>query len=536
MAELLMKQRVDPGDAADRKFERAEPLTPGSAPDTRPPVAQDAAESSPAGPSTLRGGVASFGSFRLDATERVLERNGIPLKIGSRALDILIALLQRAPEVVGKRDLIRRAWGRLVVDDVGLRVQVAALRKLLSDGDSSVSRIANIPGRGYCFAGAVTWSVSEAAARKTPPAAPQLPREPLLMVGRDPAVRELTAQLKKWRFVSIVGPGGIGKTIVALALAHRMLGEFQGAVHFLDLAGLEDPRLLESMLASQLGVVAVSDQPLPAILTFLREQGMLLVFDSCEHIIGAVAALTENIFRDAPDVHILTTSREALRAEGEQVHHLPPLECPPDYAEPLTAVQALSFPAVELFVKQVANSVHPFELTDADAPIVAEICRRLDGIALALELAASRVGAHGVRGVASLLDKHFRLLWRGRRTALPRHQTLSATLDWSYNLLSRIEQLVFRRLAIFVGGFSLAAALRVASEGLDPAELTETVATLVDKSLVTSGGGTAARYRLLETTRAYACQKLGESGEDETIARRHCEQLTEALEEFGTQI
>src|ERR1700723_2689448 len=536
MAELLMKQRVDPGDAADRKFERAEPLTPGSAPDTRPPVAQDAAESSPAGPSTLRGGVASFGSFRLDATERVLERNGIPLKIGSRALDILIALLQRAPEVVGKRDLIRRAWGRLVVDDVGLRVQVAALRKLLSDGDSSVSRIANIPGRGYCFAGAVTWSVSEAAARKTPPAAPQLPREPLLMVGRDPAVRELTAQLKKWRFVSIVGPGGIGKTTVALALAHRMLGEFQGAIHFLDLAGLEDPRLLESMLASQLGVVAVSDQPLPAILTFLREQGMLLVFDSCEHIIGAVAALTENIFRDTPDVHILTTSREALRAEGDQVHHLPPLESPPDHAEPLTAVQALSFPAVELFVKQVANSVHPFELTDADAPIVAEICRRLDGIALAIELAASRVRAHGVRGTASLLDKHFRLLWRGRRTALPRHQTLSATLDWSYNLLSGTEQLVLRRLAVFVGGFSLEAVLDVAAESLDPAEGTETLATLVDKSLVTSDRTTAMRYRLLDTTRAYAWQKLTERGEDLKIVRRHCECITRALERFGLTI
>src|ERR1700723_1537412 len=536
MAELLMKQRVDTGDAANRKFERGEPLTPGSAPDTRPPVAQDAAESSPAGPFTFRGGVASFGSFRVDATERVLERNGTPLKIGTRALDILITLLQPAPEVVGKRDLIRRAWGRLVVDDVGLRVQVAALRKLLSDGDCSVSHIANIPGRGYCFAGAETWRASEAAPRKPPPAAPQLPREPLLMVGRDPAVRELGAQLEKQRFVSIVGAGGIGKTTAPLALAHRMLGEFQGAIHFLDLAGLEDPRLLASMLASQLGVVAVSDQPLPAILTFLREQRMLLVFDSCEHVIEAVAALTENIFRDAPQVHILVTSREALRAEGEQVHHLPPLECPPPYAESLTATQALGFPAVQLFVRQVANSGHAFELTDADAPIVAEICRRLDGIALAIELAAARVGAPGVLGVASLHDKHFRLLWRGRRTALPRHQTLSATLDWSYNLLSGNEQRVFRRLAIFVGGFSLAAALRVASEGLDPAELTETVATLVDKSLVTSDGGSAARYRLLETTRAYAWQKLSESGEDQKIARRHCEQLTEALEEFGAQI
>ena len=488
------------------------------------------------GPSALRGKIASFGPFRLHVTERLLEKNETPLKIGSRALDILITLLEQAPEVVSQHDLNRRAWGRLIVDECSIRAQIARLRKRLDEADPAVSYIANIPGRGYCFTGAVAWSVSAATAAKVPMAALHLPRGPLLMVGRDDAVRELTARLKKQRFVSIVGTGGIGKTTVALALAHRMLGEFQGAVHFLELGALEDPRLLASMLASQLGVAAVSGQPLPAILTFLREQRMLLVFDSCEHVIGAVAALTENIFRDAPDVHILTTSREALRAEGEQVHHLPPLECPPDYAEPLTAVQALSFPAVELFVKQVAKSVHPFELTDADAPIVAEICRRLDGIALALELAASRVGAHGVRGVASLLDKHFRLLWRGRRTALPRHQTLSATLDWSYNLLSGTEQLVFRRLAIFVGGFSLAAALRVASEGLDPAELTETVATLVDKSLVTSDRTAAMHYRLLETTRAYAWQKLSESGEDQKIARRHCEQLTEALEEFGTQI
>ena len=301
------------------------------------------------------------------------------------------------------------------------------------------------------------------------------------MVGRDNTVRDLTTLLKKQRFVSIVGAGGIGKTTIALSLAHRMLSEFQGAVHFLDLAPVEDARLLASLLASQVGLAADSQQPLPVILTFLREQRMLLVFDSCEHVIADIAALAETIFRDAPMAHILVTSREALRAEGEQVHHLAPLECPPPYAESLTAAQALGFPAVQLFVKQAANSVHGFELTDADAPIVAEICRRLDGIALALELAACRVGVHGVQGTASLLDRQFRLLWRGRRTALPRHQTLSATLDWSYNLLSGTEQAVLRRLAVFVGGFSLQAALDVVAEGLGPAELTETLTLLVDK-------------------------------------------------------
>jgi predicted ATPase/DNA-binding winged helix-turn-helix (wHTH) protein len=488
------------------------------------------------GRSRLRGKIASFGPFRLHTNQRLLEKNGTPLKIGSRALDILITLLEHAPEVVSKRDLIRRVWGQLVVDEVSLRVHVTALRKRLGDGGPSVNYITNIPGRGYCFAGSVTWAEGEATPRKAPTAAPPLPREPLLMVGRDNVVRELTAQLRKLRFVSIVGAGGIGKTTIALTLAHRMLSEFQGAVHFFDLGAVEDPRLLASLLGSELGLVTVSDQPLPVILTFLREQRMLLVFDSCEHLIEAIAALAENIFRNAPQIHILVTSREALRAEGEQVHHLPPLECPPPGTESLTATQALGFPAVQLFVKQVANSGHAFELTDADAPIVADICRRLDGIALALELAASRVGVHGVQGTALLLDKQFRLLWRGRRTALPRHQTLSATLDWSYNLLSQTEQLVLRRLAVFVGGLSLEAALDVAAESLDPAELTEMLATLVDKSLVTSDSTTAMRYRLLDTTRAYAWQKLTESGEDLKILRRHCEHMIHALEQFGATI
>ena len=529
-----MTRRVDTCDP-DRERESEERGIPNAFALARSPHTQEEYDTAAVGQFFLRGKIASFGPFRLHATERLLEMNGTPLKIGSRALDILITLLEHAPEVVSKRDLIRRVWGQLVVDEVSLRVHVAALRKRLGDGDSSVSYVTNIPGRGYCFTGEVSWAEAQATPRKARTTASQLPREPLLMVGRDDAVRELTALLKKQRFVSIVGAGGIGKTTIALTLAHRMLREFQGAVHFLDLGAVEDARLLASLLASQLGLVTVSDQPLPVILTHLREQRMLLVFDSCEHLIETVAALTENIFRDAPQVHILVTSREALRAEGEQVHHLPPLECPP-HTESLTAAQALGFPAVQLFVKQVAHSGHAFELTDADAPIVAEICRRLDGIALALELAASRVGVHGVRGTASLLDKQFRLLWRGRRTALPRHQTLSATLDWSYNLLSRTEQLVLRRLAVFVGGFSLEAALDVAAESLDPAELTETLATLVDKSLVTSDGTTAMRYRLLDTTRAYAWQKLTESGEDLKILRRHCEHMIHALEQFGATI
>jgi len=519
---------------SDQKRGRTQSSIARLTPPAQPPLVLGETDSSSSGASALQGTVASFGPFRLHATERILEKNGTPLKIGSRALDILITLLESAPEIVSKRELVRRAWGNLVVDEGSLRVHITTLRRQLHDGDSSVSFVSNVHGRGYCFAGAVTWTGAEATSKQTPRAVPRLPREPLLMVGRDNAVRELAARLKKQRFVSIVGAGGIGKTTVVLAVAHRMLPKFQGAVHFLDLATIEDPRLLASTLATQLGLV--SDQRSPDNLTFLREQRLLLVFDSCEHVIGAIATLTENIFRDAPQVHILATSREALRAEGEQVHHLPPLECPPPDMESLTATRAFSFAAVQLFVRQVTETGHPYELTDSDAPTVAQICRRLDGIPLALGLAASRVGVYGMQGTASLLDKHFRLLWHGRRTALPRHQTLGATLDWSYKLLSGNEQLVFRRLAIFVTGFSLAAALPVASEGLDAAEVTEALATLVDKSLVTLDGATGMRYRLLETTRAYALQKLVNSGEDQKIARRVCEYLFYAIEKFGSEL
>jgi predicted ATPase/DNA-binding winged helix-turn-helix (wHTH) protein len=483
--------------------------------------------------------VASFGPFRLRATERLLERDGVALKLGSRAFEILIMLAEHAPEVVSKRDLIARAWGDLVVDDGSLRVNVAALRRTLGDGESGARYITNIPGRGYCLAAPVTWTGPLAApdeAKSPQVSAPSLPRRLLRMVGRDDTVQQLAVRLREERFVSIVGAGGIGKTTVALAVAHEVLSDFSGAVHFLDLASLENPQLVAGALASELGICVASDNPLPGILAFLGDRRVLLVFDSCEHVIEVVAALAENIFSEAPHVHILATSRESLRAEGEQVHHLSPLECPPSSSESLSATQALGFPAVQLFVSQIAASGHTFELNDSDAPVVAEICRRLDGIALALELAASRVGVYGVQGTASLLDSQFRLLWRGRRTALPRHQTLSATLDWSYNLLTDTERLTLRRLAIFVGHFSLNAVLDIVRENLDPSELTEALATLVEKSLVAPDSAAAMHYRLLDTTRSYAWQKLIKSGEHLEIARRHCEHVTRALESLGASI
>ena len=481
--------------------------------------------------------IASFGPFRLRMAERILESGGHSIKIGSRALDILIALVDHAPKLVGKRELIARVWGQSVVAEGAVRFSVAALRKILSDGDeSSTTYIATVRARGYVLACPVTWASTEAPARTRSRTAPgHLPGKPLLMIGRDDAVGEIVHSLKANRFVSIVGAGGIGKTTVALAVAHELITEFQGHVHFVDLAAIEDSRLVAPTLASRLGVSVVSDQAIPPIVAFLRDRHVLLVLDSCEHVVDTAAALAESIFRDARQVHILATSREALRAEGEQVNHLPSLMSPPEGSGALTADDALSFSAVRLFVELVVNGGFPFALNDAEASVIAQICRRLDGIPLALQLAACRVGAHGIQGTASLLDRQFRL-WRGRRTSLPRHQTLSATLDWSYRLLSATEQLILRRLAVFVGGFTLEAALEIVMGEFDPAEVTETLAALVEKSLVTLDDRNAMHYRLLDTTRDYACRKLAESGETRAVARRHCEHMIRAFEGLDTTL
>ena len=251
---------------------------------------------------------------------------------------------------------------------------------------------------------------------------------------------------------------------------------------------------------------------------------MLLVLDNCEHVIDAAATLAVVVLTGAPGVHVLATSREPLRVEGEQVHRLSPLASPPAPAQ-LTATEALGFPAVQLFVERAAATLDEFELTDTDAPIVADICSKLDGIALAIELAAARIDTFGVRGVAAHLDDRFQLLTRGRRTALPRHRTLRATLDWSYQLLPEPERVVLRRLAIFAGGFTEeAASAVVASAEIAASEVVESLANLVTKSLVSVDvGGVLVRYRLPETIRAYALGKLAESGEREPIARRHAE-------------
>jgi predicted ATPase/DNA-binding winged helix-turn-helix (wHTH) protein len=481
----------------------------------------------------------AFGAFRLHPTKRLLETNGVPVKVGSRALDVLILLVEREGQVVSKKELMARAWPDITVDESSLRVHIAGLRKALGEG-RGVEYIKNIPARGYCFvAPAKRRSDGAGQAAADTRAADQSSRLPPLlgrMVGRSGTVQEISELLKSKQFVTLHGPGGIGKTTTAISVGHHELAAFSGAVHFLDLGELSEPRLIPAAVASVFKLSVQSTDPTPNLIAFLRGRRLLLILDNCEHVVETIAALAERIFREAPRISILATSRETLQVEGEYVYRLPALECPQDDA-PRSARDVLSFAAASLFVDRVVASGHPLELSDSDASIVAEVCRKLDGIPLAIELAAARVGTYGLRETAALLDNRLRLLWKGRRTALPRHQTLTAALDWSYDLLNESEQRVLRRVAVFVGPFTLEAATEVASDdSLDGDQVVDLFCQLVVKSLVsTEVDGDTTLYRLLGTTRAYALQKLTEHGERDEVSHRHARHCLAMLEDPVSQ-
>jgi len=508
-----------------------------------------------ANPTRPQSGI-QFGPFRLDAGKRLLEKDGEPIALGSRAMDLLIVLVGHAGEVVSKQELIERMWPNITVDASGLRVHMATLRKALGDGRDGARYVTNVSGRGYCFVAPVTRDEDEgrdgqsvAAGRPGPQAlaAPlaalptTLPRPLKRMIGRAIAVREVSGRLATHRFVTLHGPGGIGKTTVAVAVAHAELSTFGNEVAFVDLGAIGDPALVESAVATSLGVAVRSSDPLPSLLNFLRPRRMLLVLDSCEHVIDGVARLAEAIFREASEVSLLATSRELLRVEGEHVCTVAALETPPQHAT-FGASELLAFPAAHLFVERAAASGHEIEANDANAAIVADICRKLDGNALAIELAAGRVATHGLSALAELLDSRLRLLWQGRRTAPRRHQTLNAMLDWSHNLISETERAVLRRLSILVCGFTLQAAEAVAAfpvgdQSIGASDMVEALEQLVVKSLVQANTGeTPTSYRLLNTMRAYARAKLADSGEEMAAARRHATFFRTLLEQTNLDL
>ena len=480
----------------------------------------------------------SFGLFRLVASERLLTRDGATVNLSGRAMDLLIALASRPNEILSKSELMALVWPDIRVEEGSLRFHIAGLRKALGDGKDGARYIETLSGRGYCFVAPVLRSSDRAEETVSTARFPHanLPARPIGMLGRDADVLEISNRLNTARFVTILGSGGIGKTTVAAAVGHHLNDAFGGAVLFVDLGMLSAPDLVPTAVASMLGLSVQSDDATSPLIAYLRDQRILLILDTCEHLIEAVATLVSRIFAEAPQVHILATSRESLQIEGEHVHRLDPLACPPD--DPgLTAAAVQSFPATRLFIDRAVASGARLDLSKADAAIVVAICRRLDGVALAIELAARRVGSYGLRETAALLDQRLTLLWLGTRTAPPRQKTLQATLDWSYGLLSETERMVLRRLAIFVGHFTLDAALAVvASPTVDQAAVFAAIDSLVAKSMVaTRPQGAMMRYRILDTTRAYALGIAVNDADFAELAARHAGYFRRWLEKNGIE-
>jgi predicted ATPase/DNA-binding winged helix-turn-helix (wHTH) protein len=467
------------------------------------------------------GNLLKFGPFELSIGSRLLANGTKIVPLGARAMDLLIVLAEQPNKVVSKRTLIERVWPEKGADEISLRVNISALRKALAESDETCRYITNVPGRGYSFvvpmdSPALHGSEIEPASR------PALPARLMRMVGRKEAVGALQTKLVEQKFVTIVGPGGIGKTTVAVALAHEMRAIFDDRIHFVDLGPLGDASLVTSAVAMAFGLGMQTGDILRALIDRLQGAPTLLVLDGCEHLIGPVSTLAEKLLERAPFLHLLATSREAMRVEGENVHELSALAYPPE-GSAISAEDALQYPAVQLLVDRVRALRGQFELTGDNAPLAAKLCQRLDGIALAIELAACRVAVYDLAKTLSMLDDRLNLSWVGRRTALARHQTLSATLDWSFGLLAEPERLVLKRLSVFRGGFSLDAAVAVtADDRVDEASVSDCIWELRSKSLIANYSyGDVSRLRLLDTTHSFAAMLLAESGEQQLFRRRH---------------
>ena len=456
-------------------------------------------------PSTYR-----FHHYQLIPAQRQLLNGEYPVKLGSRAFDMLVALVERRDRVVPKHELMDLVWPKLVVEENNLQVQVLTLRKLLGHG-----AIATIPGRGYRFTLPVDGEAPAAPSIPAPAAAPG----PAL-IGRADELRALQGLLLVHTLVTVSGAGGIGKTRLAQAAARSLQPPQELA--WVDLVGLNDAATLPAAVAHALGIELAGAADAGAVLAAaLRGRTALLVLDNAEHLLDAVAAFVATLRDQSSTLRVLVTSQEVLRLADEQVFRPGPLTLPA--TDDLLSVRASA--AVELFVVRARQVDRHFDLGDHNRAAVAEVCRRLDGIPLAIELAAARVALLGVEGVRDRLDERFELLTAGARAAMRRHQTLRAALEWSHGLLTPDEQRVLRRLGVLAGGFTLEAAQEVAEDdALDGWDVLELLGALVDKSLVVAqgtDGDAVPRYRLLETTRMFALERLAEAGETEATLLRH---------------
>jgi len=479
-----------------------------------------------------------FGRFEVFPHRRELLAEGVPVPLGSRAFDVLMVLMEAGGELVTKDEILNRVWPELVVEEHSLQFHISSLRKVLGEDRGFIKTIS---GRGYSFVADITVVAreQEALANRRADLPPRLPDAEGLtnlpaptsdLIGREIELSEATALVESHRLITLVGAGGIGKTRLGLEVARHLLHKFANGVWVAELGVLSDPELVPVTVATATGLELPAGAVTPErVATALGAKELLLVLDNCEHVIDAAASMAEALLSANSATYVMATSREPLRAEDEYLYRVRPLAVPAAGAEDIEDL--LRYGAVRLFVSRVRATDPHFAPDQRIAPAISAICRRLDGIALAIELAAARAAALGVEEVAAHLDDRFHLLTGGRRTALPRHQTLRSTLDWSYELLSEAERVVFRRLSIFAGSFALAEATAVAASGeIAAPEVVDCVANLAAKSLVMIDVSVATvRYRLLETTRAYAREKLAESGELGQVSRAHAEYYRDRL-------
>src|SRR6266446_1169751 len=391
-----------------------------------------------------------FGRFSVLPHRRELLAEGRPLELGGRAFDVLMALIEVSGAVVSKDALMNRVWPDRIIEANSLQAQISALRRAFANDRDLIRTIA---GRGYQFTGQIrTVSASpnaQASARMpqptpTPSRPPtNLPEPVSELIGRDVELAEILDLGTSHRLVTLTGAGGIGKTRLGFAAARHLLPRFADGIWAIELVPLSDPELVPVAVATALGLELASGTASPlSVANALRSQQLMLVLDNCEHVVEAAARMAEALLRANPATRVIATSREPLRVEGEWVYPVPPLAVPAEGSP--AGEDPLRYGAVRLFVERVRAAMPSFSPDLRAAAAVAGICRRLDGIPLAIELAAARTTALGIEGVAARLDNRFRLLAGGRRTAMPRHQTLRATLDWSYELLTEPERVVLR--------------------------------------------------------------------------------------------
>jgi predicted ATPase/DNA-binding winged helix-turn-helix (wHTH) protein len=482
-------------------------------------------------PEQDRSPVYKFGAWEIDLARREMRLNGVPTDLGSRAFEIVETPVQQAGELIDKYDLMNRVWPGAVVEENTLQAQISAIRKALGPDRGLLKTIA---GRGYRLLGDWRIEQEDFAAARTPIADPgrsyvtNLTAPPSALIGRRTAETQLLELLSTYRMVTMTGPGGIGKTVLAQAVAHNLLATFGGDGLLVELASLSDPALVPFAVATVLGVRQGGD--LISFDSIAREIGarkLLVVLDNCEHLIEGAARLAQTLVRSCPHATILATSREVLRIDGEYVYRVPPLDVPGQGGDKDHDILERS--AVQLLIARTKALNTDFSPHGENLALVAAISRQLDGIPLAIEFAAARIATLGLQQVAARLHDRFNLLTRGLRTALPRHQTLLATLDWSYELLSATEARVLRHLAVFNGDFSLNAATAVMGD-LDAVSVADSLTDLVVKSLVAADFQAGDdHYRLLDTTRAYALEKLRGAGEFREAARRHADYFRQAL-------